>query len=177
MQFRSVKIMILRHTRTVLASLLGLGFLATAAMKVADWWGFLEKLTFLRASSYETIVRFGHGMIGLEICLGFLLLFQVALPRFTLPLTELTLLVFSGGIWWAWEKYGIEDCGCFGSFAESPPWMGIAKNMVMLVLVVVCHVLAWRRPPRAPAWARWGLAPATIAGGLVAAFLHVQSQF
>ncbi len=72
-------------------------------------------------------------LIGLELVLGGFLIFQIALKRFTLPLTIALLTVF---LVYLGVLYGIqggqESCGCFGDWIRLKPWQSLIKNLIMI---------------------------------------------
>lgn len=81
-------------------------------------------------------------LIGLEFFLGFLLLINYKLRRFTLPFTAALLLFF---IIYLTIQIAVSgnngNCGCFGEHFKMTPLEAIIKNIVMLLLCGIVYVL------------------------------------
>ncbi len=135
--------------RVTLSTLPALVFLLGAALKAIDFDGFLEKALYYRSLDVFWIRVGSISTIFAEMILGTLLLFRVWLRPFTIPACMGILVFFSGLIAWAWHAYGIEDCGCFGGFVETPPWVSLSKNAALLVMLGTLFVLE-RSPKRGP---------------------------
>lgn len=109
-------------------------FVVAAVGKLADFDGFLEKAAYYRAVPYVWMVRTARATIVVEIALGLALC--VDRPhRWPGRIAVLMLVGFSLLIAHAWRAYGITDCGCMGAIVETPPWLGIAKNAAMVLLL------------------------------------------
>lgn len=130
-----------RWWRRTLCVGVGVFFAFAALVKIADFDGFLEKAAYYRAVPYVWMVRSAWLTIVVEAALG-LLLVAGFWPRRTIAAAAVLLASFSVLVAHAWHAYGITDCGCLGSFAETPPWLGIAKNIAMVAMLAA----AW--PPR-----------------------------
>lgn len=128
--------------RLALGALVGLAFLVAGIAKAVDFEGFMLKATYYRAVPYVWMVRTGWATVGVEIVLGAALLVG-CWRRPSIVVAAAMLLGFSVLIAYAWHAYGIVDCACFGSLADTPPWLGLVKNVVMLGMLA----LAW--PARA----------------------------
>lgn len=131
-----------RRIRWAIAAAIGAFFLFAGVVKALDFEGFLEKAVYYRAVPYAWMVRTAWGTIGVEVLLGALLVAGVW-RRLAIVLAVAMLLGFSVLVAHAWHAYGITDCGCLGSFAETPPWFGIAKNLAMAAALVA--VWPWRQ--------------------------------
>jgi len=71
--------------------------------------------------------------IALELAIGLMLLFQLHLRKFTLPLTIALLSVFIVYLLYVLAVHGnTGDCGCFGNKIGMTPLMAIWKNILMI---------------------------------------------
>ncbi|HHI81420.1 MAG TPA: hypothetical protein ENK02_15775 [Planctomycetes bacterium] len=131
--------------RLGLSTLPGLVLLTGAVLKALDFDGFVEKALYYRVLDPLWIQVSALATIFVELILSILLLFRIWLRPFTLPAWIGLLLLFSALVGWAWQRFGIEDCGCFGSFVETPPWMALAKNGILLLMLGTLFFL--ERPP------------------------------
>lgn len=153
---------------------IGLSFAVTAAAKAADYYGFIEKAVYYRGFSYQALTLGAWTTILIEVLLAALFLGGLWVRRLAAPLALAALTLFSSLILYAWRRYGIDDCACLGSLAETPPWAGLAKNIVLMALVAW---LALRpAPTRPPGRTRlFGTAAMALAAG-AAASLTILSQ-
>ncbi|MCA8963803.1 MAG: DoxX family protein [Planctomycetes bacterium] len=127
-----------------LGAAVGAFFVFSAAAKLADFDGFLEKAAYYRAVPYVWMVRSAWLTIALEGVVGAALI-AGRWRRLAIAAAAGMLLVFTALVAHAWHAYGITDCGCLGSLAETPPWFGITKNVVMVSLLALAW--PWRRRP------------------------------
>ena len=125
-----------------LGAAVGAFFVFSAVAKAVDFDGFLEKAAYYRAVPYVWMVRSAWATIVLEAVVGGVLVVGRC-RRLAIVSAAAMLLVFSVLVAHAWHAYGITDCGCLGSLAETPPWLGIAKNVVMVSLLALAW--PWRR--------------------------------
>jgi len=147
----------------------GLVFAGTAAAKASDYYGFIEKAAYYRGFSYEALTAGAWATILIEVWLAALFLSGLAIRRVAAPLAMLVLVLFSGLIGFAWKRFGIDDCACLGSLAETPPWASLLKNAVLLCITLWLHT----RPQMSPSSAkRRGIAALVLAlfGTAAAAF-------
>ncbi len=121
--------------RLGLSTLPALVLLTSAILKALDFDGFVEKALYYRVLDPFWIQVSALATIFVELILSVLLLFRIWLRPFTLPAGIGLILFFSVLIGWAWHAFGIEDCGCFGSFVETPPWFSLGKNGVLLAMM------------------------------------------
>jgi len=81
-------------------------------------------------------------LIGLEFFLGFLLIFNYNLKKFTLPFTISLLLLF---IVYLLIQIGVEgdkgNCGCFGEHFKMTPSQAIIKNIIMIAGGVIVYFI------------------------------------
>jgi len=115
--------------------LVGLVFLGTSLAKAVDYYGFIEKAVYYRSFSYNWLHIGAWSTILGEVLLAGVFLTQVGLRRFGLLLGASVLVLFTGLILYTWARYGIDDCACLGSLAETPPHAAIAKNLILLALL------------------------------------------
>jgi hypothetical protein len=134
--------------RAFLSSLPATVLLTGAVLKALDFDGFLEKALYYRALDLFWIRLSALSTIFVEVILGVLLLFRIWLVPFTIPICIALFLFFTGLIAWAWHAYGIEDCGCFGSFIETPPWISLGKNILLASMLGVLFFLERARRRR-----------------------------
>lgn len=81
-------------------------------------------------------------LIGLEFFIGFLLIVNYNLKRFTLPLTIGLLLFFSIYLVLQIVFSGNNgNCGCFGEHLKMTPLQAIIKNVVMIGLAIPVYML------------------------------------
>ncbi len=128
--------------RWALGAAVGAFFVFSAVAKAMDFDGFLEKAAYYRAVPYVWMVRSAWMTIVLEALVGASLVVG-RLRRVAIATAGAMLMVFSVLVAHAWHAYGITDCGCLGSLAETPPWLGITKNVVMMLLLTFAW--PWRR--------------------------------
>ena len=116
---------------------LGLFFLASAAMKAVNVDGFavaisaygvIKDPTLVRAAAYVTLLV--ESLIGGAFLAGFRYKFLAA------GVSTVLTLVFSGLILYAWQVNGLEDCGCFGDYLKTTPPQSLAKNAVLIAVIV-----------------------------------------
>jgi uncharacterized membrane protein YphA (DoxX/SURF4 family) len=136
------------RTATACAWLVGAIFLLTGFAKAHDLYGFIEKAAYYRAVPTTWIRPAALATIALELVLA-LLLFLRWRPKLVAGVAIAVLVGFSALIVHAWRVYGIEDCGCLGSMADTPPGASLVKNGLLTVaLVWVARVPTIRRQDR-----------------------------
>ncbi|GEM_PF-5230074 len=175
-----------KSLRLLCSTIPALTLLTGAVLKAWDFDGFLEKALYYRALDLFWIQVSALSTIFVEWILGILLLFRIWLRPFTLPATITLLLFFSALIAWAWHKYGLEDCGCFGSFVETPPWLSLVKNGILLAMSGALYFMegstpkplpdpSEANPPRGFTTSRC-IALASLALGILWTFLAIKAQ-
>ncbi|MBM4063027.1 MAG: DoxX family membrane protein [Planctomycetes bacterium] len=121
-------------------ALVGACFVLAAIGKLADFDDFLVKAAYYRAVPYVWVAPSAWATVAAEFAVGAALL--AGWPRRWPRRAAIALLAaFSALVAHAWHAYGITDCACLGAIAETPPWLGIAKNCGMLVLLWWCREL------------------------------------
>jgi uncharacterized membrane protein YphA (DoxX/SURF4 family) len=92
-------------------------FLIAGGLKIGDLDQSARAVHAYKLTSYETAKVIGAVQPFLEIALGLLLLIGLAV-RLSAAIAALLLVVFIGGITWAWSKGLQIDCGCFNKGGE-----------------------------------------------------------
>lgn len=124
----------------VIEVVLGIFFLATAAMKAWNLEGFGVQISAYGVVKDAGLVAVSaYVAVIIETVLGAALVGGVRLKGLTYLATAGLTVVFSGLILYGWLAKGIEDCGCFGDFVQMGPRSSLAKNGVLLGLLG----LAW----------------------------------
>lgn len=114
---------------------LGVLFIASAALKALDVYGFAVQIGAYGIVRDPVILQqLAYAMIALEAALGAALLGGYAFGGATIIATIGLLVGFTGLIAYAWAFKGLADCGCFGSYIKMGPAASIAKNVVLLAL-------------------------------------------
>jgi uncharacterized membrane protein YphA (DoxX/SURF4 family) len=81
-------------------------------------------------------------LIGLEFFLGFLLIINYKLKKFTLPFTAGLLLFFIIYLFIQIANTGNNgNCGCFGEHLKMTPLQAIIKNLIMIVAGAIVYFL------------------------------------
>lgn len=122
----------------ILEIVLGLVFIAGAAMKAMDMSAFQLQIALYGVISDASLIEMAaYFVLALETFLGAALLVGLRLGGLTHLATAALLLVFTGLIAYGWAFNDLEDCGCFGKYVSMGPLASIFKNVVMLGAVVV----------------------------------------
>ncbi|MBU2669664.1 DoxX family membrane protein [Actinoplanes bogorensis] len=87
-------------------------FLIAGGLKVTDLAASARAVNAYELMSYDTAKVVGAVQPFLEIALGLLLLIGIA-TRLIAAIAAVLLLIFIGGIIWAWSQGLQIDCGCF----------------------------------------------------------------
>ncbi len=128
--------------------LIGLVFIIGVFLKAADInmfavqiaaYGVLPDKAMLGPAALITV--------SLECFLGVSLILALRAGGWTYAALMALLFVFTGLILYGWLANDLEDCGCFGALEMSPP-ISIAKNMVLLALVLLTWVGMAKRAGR-----------------------------
>lgn len=116
--------------------LLGLLFIATAALKALDLEGFAWQVSYYGVIREPSLVRFvAFSTTAFETLLGVALLLGLRIRGWTHVFTFGLLLGFSALIGYAWAFRGLADCGCFGTYLPMTPGPSILKNVAMMALI------------------------------------------
>jgi hypothetical protein len=127
----------------LLSLICGAVFIFSAATKLMPVEAFEITLVDIGVANWHTAPFIARLMIGLEFATGFLLIFLFRLKRFTIPFAALLIAVFTVYLIYVIKVYGNKgNCGCFGAVIEISPLEGIAKNIVLLILLALIWFLA-----------------------------------
>ncbi|MCC6154086.1 MAG: hypothetical protein IT367_10035 [Candidatus Hydrogenedentes bacterium] len=114
---------------------LGVLFIASAALKALDVYGFAVQIGAYGVIRDPLILpQLAYAMIALEAALGAALLGGYAFGGATIFVTAGLLIGLTGLIAYAWVFKDLADCGCFGSYIKMGPGASIAKNVVLLAM-------------------------------------------
>lgn len=116
---------------------LGLFFLISAGMKAMNVDGFGLAISAYGVIKDPTLVRVAaYGALAVEAILGGAFLTAFRFKNLTFIGSTLLTLVFSGLILYAWQVNGLEDCGCFGDYIKMNPPQSLAKNAVLIAIII-----------------------------------------
>lgn len=119
---------VMSSTRLV-SILIGIIYIVSGVSKALDINAFADVIArFLPNTQFYVAAPI---IVGIEIMLGFSLIFGVLLKqlgRFSFFLLSLLTGIYLVGFF----VLGIEDCGCFGSVITMPAWVTFVRNLLML---------------------------------------------
>lgn len=123
-----------RRVNYILRCVVGAVFVLSGVLKCIDTSAFADIM-----SSYGQD-WFGYGapvIIGVEVLLGLLLLFNIA-PRWVAAATAAFIVGVSSIYLYGLLGLGITNCGCFGplSLLNTKPWLTFTRNAVLIALLV-----------------------------------------
>lgn len=123
-----------RNSLAVLLSVaLGVVFLVSAYTKLYPIEPFEYTFVELGISGWRFSGVVARLFIGFEFACGILLLLNIWLRRFTIPVVAFVLMAFNVYLALQLLKFGnTGNCGCFGEFFQLTPLEGILKNVAML---------------------------------------------
>lgn len=123
-----------------LSVLLGLVFLFSAYVKLYPVELFELTLIDIGVANWFLAPFFARLLIALEFLVGFLLIFNLYLKKFTLKFTIGVLVFFTFYLIWLIIVEGNKgNCNCFGTYLPLTPLESIIKNIVMLILTLVLY--------------------------------------
>ncbi|BCJ44693.1 hypothetical protein GCM10010168_15060 [Actinoplanes ianthinogenes] len=121
-------------------------WLIAGATKVGDLAESARAVNAYQVMSYDAARVVGAVQPFLEIALGLLLLAGLA-TRLTAAISAVLLVVFIGGIAWAWSQGLRIDCGCFSTGGELGAGQDTAYGLDILRdlgFLVLAGILLWR---------------------------------
>lgn len=125
--------------------LVGLLFILAAALKALDMTAFATQIRFYGVLYDMNAIRTAAvGSVVAETLLGTALLVGLQPRALVYGLVLAMLVGFSGLVAYADVYHNLDDCGCFGKFLAMDPVQTIAKNLVMIALVIGAWAM-WRR--------------------------------
>lgn len=125
----------------VLKVLIGVLFLFSGFVKLVPIEPFELKFIELGVASWETAPIIARLLIAFELVLGFLLILNIK-PKATSILVLGLLVFFTFYLGYDIYKNGNSgNCGCFGTMISMTPLESIAKNVLMIPMVIVIIVM------------------------------------
>lgn len=134
---------VLRIVMILLSVALGLVFIYSGYTKIDPVIETFE-FTFvdIGVGNWYTAPIIARALIGLEFFIGFLLIINYNLKKFTLPLTIGLLAFFCIYLILQIAISGNNgNCGCFGEHLKMTPLQAIIKNVVMIAIAVLIYFL------------------------------------
>lgn len=138
-----------------LEKIVGALFIFAAVFKALDlsafaaqinYYGVLEDLDWIRCAAVGSLV--------VETLLGIVLLVGLRFRGLTFWATLLMLIGFTGLILYGWLFNNLADCGCFGKIIKMGPKTSIAKNFIMMAMLIASWLAARKTHPAAQPSAR-----------------------
>lgn len=115
----------------------GLLFVASAFLKAVDASEFAVQIAHYGVVRDPALVRaIAYATIAMEAGLGMMLTVGLRAAGWTRLATLAVLAGFSALIVYAWRYQGLSDCGCFGKYIKMTPGQSLAKNGVLLAMLV-----------------------------------------
>ncbi len=119
-------------------TILGIVFIFSAVSKIPTLekfgWTIVET-TFLNWTIAEWLARL---LIGVELALGILFLFQLT-TKFVYQFSFFLILIFSGYLIAIMPLYGDGNCGCFGDVMPMSPKVSLIKNVILLLILFLVY--------------------------------------
>ena len=117
-----MKVIISKVFFFILCSILGLVFLYSGYTKLDPIESFEYTFVDLGIGGWKLAPFIARFMIGLEFLIGFLLILNLYIKRFTLKLTMISLVIFSVYLLFVILNCGNNgNCGCFGTVIVMTP--------------------------------------------------------
>jgi hypothetical protein len=127
--------MVLKTINLILRIALGAVFIASALLKLNPIELFEFNFVNVGVANWYTAPFIARLLIAFEYSLGFMLIFNVYLLRFTLKAALLLLAFFTAYLCIQILSQGNEgNCGCFGTYLQMTPLQSIIKNAIMMVV-------------------------------------------
>ncbi len=125
--------------------LLGLIFIASGYLKLFPIEPFELNFIDLGIANWYTAPIIARGLIGFEFLLGVLLILNLGMNKFTIKATYGILLFFTAYLIYQLITIGNNgNCGCFGTYLQMTPLESIAKNIIMLLILITIHLFPAR---------------------------------
>jgi len=129
---------------TIARILVGLLFIFSGFIKANDAVGFSYKLVeyfevFKMNFMVPVALPLAIFICIFEIVLGFTLLMG-ARTKLTLWLLLLMIVFFTFLTFYSAYFDVVKECGCFGDFLHLTPWQSFTKDLVLLILIIVCFI-------------------------------------
>jgi len=119
---------------------IGLLFIFSAITKLIPMEPFEYQFVDIGVASWKTAPYIARIFIGIEFFIGFLLILNIALKKFTLKVSIAFLVFLTGYLIYKIIIDGnAGSCGCFGEALPMSPLEGIIKNVILIVCCIVCY--------------------------------------
>ena len=119
---------------------LGLIFIISAITKMIPMEPFEYQFVDIGVATWKTAPYIARIFIGIEFFIGFLLILNIALKKFTLKVSIAFLVFLTGYLIYKIIIDGnAGSCGCFGEALPMSPLEGIIKNIVLIACCIVCY--------------------------------------
>lgn len=128
----------------ILQILLGLVFIVSAILKIADMDRFEIYVYSYHFFSLNLSFLVARAAIIVELVLGLGLVFNL-FHKLMWWGSVLMLLIYTGFLVYALVLGRTDNCHCFGDYLQFNPWQSILKNMVLLALFAIIYRVKSRR--------------------------------
>ncbi len=139
---------ILKRISHLFCVIVGVTFIASGFTKAVDPWG-----TAIKFEEYFTVYGFdflqplsrvlGVWLCGAELMMGCMILFRVRLRLISI-FALVSMSIFTIVTLLSATLLPVEDCGCFGDALYLTPWQTVAKNLILLPMIIT---IWWRYRP------------------------------
>lgn len=119
------------NNRVALSIITGVVFLVSGILKAADINAFADALLMVRIPKLYYMAPL---LTAFEIFLAFAFLFQWRLRQIAL-ISFVFISILTAVLLYGFFRWGVEDCGCFGSRLSLPFEWSLAKNIVLLAIL------------------------------------------
>ena len=124
----------------ILCSILGLVFILSGISKLYPIEPFEYTFVDIGIFNWQLAPFIARLLIGLELFIGLLLLFNLAFKKVAFKLGVLVLLLFCIYLLFLIIFTGNKgNCGCFGSFIQMTPLQALIKNAIMIVVFILLN--------------------------------------
>lgn len=128
----------------ILQILLGLVFIVSAILKIADMDRFEIYVYSYHFFSLNLSFLVARAAIIVELALGLGLVFNL-FHKLMWWGSVLMLLIYTGFLVYALVLGRTDNCHCFGDYLQFNPWQSILKNVVLLALFAIIYRVKSRR--------------------------------
>lgn len=128
----------------ILQILLGLVFIVSAILKIADMDRFEIYVYSYHFFSLNLSFLVARAAIIVELVLGLGLVFNL-FHKLMWWGSVLMLLIYTGFLVYALVLGRTDNCHCFGDYLQFNPWQSILKNVVLLALFAIIYRVKSRR--------------------------------
>ncbi|MFI3332972.1 MAG: BT_3928 family protein [Rikenellaceae bacterium] len=139
---------ILKRVSHIFCVIVGLTFIASGFTKAIDPWG-----TAIKFEEYFSVYGFDFlqplsrvlaiWLCGAEMMMGLMILFRVRLRLISI-FALVSMIIFTIITILSATVLPVEDCGCFGDALYLTPWQTVAKNLIILPMIIT---IWWRYRP------------------------------